>query len=96
VKVFLTKQARKKYNSIKDYITLTWGEKVATAFEQKTFDFLDLLESFPGIGTEEIKNKKIRSFQLTNQTRVFYRIKVDRILILTLFDVRQDPKKKPR
>jgi plasmid stabilization system protein ParE len=96
MKVFFTKLAFKKFNSIKDYITKEWGANVALTFNQKTSDFLDLLEAFPEIGTEEVKEKQIRSFQLTNQTRVFYRIKGDKIIVLTFFDVRQNPKKKPR
>ena len=96
MRIFLTKRAEKNYHSIKDYIIHKWGERVSEAFEQKTVDFLELLGDFPEIGVIEVPDKQIRAFQLTKQTRVFYRIKGDRIIILTFFDVRQDPKKKPR
>lgn len=96
MKISLTKRAEKSYHSIRDYITNEWGEIVAEAFEQKTIDFLDLLEDFPEIGVIEVIEKQIRGFQLTKQTRVFYRIKSERIIILTFFDVRQNPKRKPR
>ena len=93
--IFLTKRAEKNYHDIKDYIIKAWGENVAEAFEQKTIDFLDILQDFPEIGTVGVEEKQIRGFQLTKQTRVFYRIKSDRIIILTFFDVRQNPSKKP-
>ena len=96
MRISLTKRAEKNYRSIKDYITNEWGGRVAEAFEQKMVDFLDLLEDFPEIGVVEVIEKQIRGFQLTKQTRIFYRIKGERIIILTFFDVRQDPKKKPR
>ncbi|MDA0196894.1 MAG: type II toxin-antitoxin system RelE/ParE family toxin [Bacteroidetes bacterium] len=96
MRISLTKRAERNYRSIKEYITNEWGERVAEAFEQKTVDFLDLLEDFSEIGVVEVPEKKIRGFQLTKQTRVFYRIKGERIIILTFFDVRQNPKKKPR
>ena len=96
MRISLTKRAEKNYRSIKDYITNEWGERVAEAFEQKTVDFLDLLEDFPEIGVVEVIEKQIRGFQLTKQTRVFYRVNGERIIILAFFDVRQDPKKKPR
>ena len=96
MRIFLTKRAENNYRSIKKYITEEWGERVAQAFEQKTVDFLDLLEDFPEIGVVEMVDKQIHGFQLTKQTRVFYRIKNDRIIILAFFDVRQNPKKKPR
>lgn len=96
MRIFLTKRADKNYHSIKDHIINEWGERVAEAFEQKTVDFLDLLEDFPELGVIEVPDKQIRAFQLTKQTRVFYRLKGDRIIILTFLDVRQDPMKKPR
>ena len=96
MRISLTKRAERNYRSIKDYITNEWGERVAEAFEQKTVDFLDLLEDFSEIGVVEVSEKKIRGFQLTKHTRVFYRIKGERIIILTFFDVRQNPRKKPR
>ncbi len=75
MKISFTKRAEKNYRSIKEYITNEWVEKVAGAFEQKTIDFLDLLEDFPEIGVVEVIEKQIRGFQLIKQTRVFYRIK---------------------
>lgn len=94
MKVFLTKRAANRFLSIKEYIAEEWGELVADAFEQKAIDFLDLLESFPEMGSVEVPTKQIRGFQLTKQTRVFYRIKGERIIILTFFDVRQHPLKR--
>lgn len=94
MKIVLTKRAIKRYHSIKDYISAEWGENISTAFEQKTISFLDLLEAFPEIGELEHLDKQIRGFQLTKQTRVFYRVKEGRIIILPFFDVRQHPKKK--
>ena len=96
MKILLSKRSKKNYRAIKDYIENEWGEKVADAFEQKTIDFLDLLEDFPEIGAVDVIEKQIRGFQLTKQTRVFYRVKGERIIILTFFDVRKDPKKRPR
>ena len=95
MKIFFTKKAEKSYRSIYNYIAIEWGEKVAIAFEQKTIDFINLLKNFPEIGISEVPEKQIHSFRLTRQTRIFYRIKKDHILILTFFDTRQSPTKKP-
>lgn len=46
------------------------------------------------MGSLEVPEKAIRGFQFTKQTRIFYRIKGNQIIILTLFDVRQNPDKK--
>ena len=95
MKIYLTKRAEMNFRSIKEYITSEWGERVAEVFEQKAIDFLDILEEFPDIGVVEVIEKQIHGFQLTRQTRVYYRVKGERIIILTFFDVRQNPKKKP-
>ncbi len=70
-----------------------WRENVGIRFENQTNSFLELLADFPEIGTEVNRDKKIRGFQLTKQTRIYHRIKQDKILILAFFDVRQNPKK---
>ena len=77
----VSKRAEKSFRSIKDFIMEKWGELVADAFEQKIINFLDLLEEFPEIGTIEFPEKRLYGFQLTKQTRVFYRIKANRIII---------------
>ena len=96
MKILLTKRAERDFCLIKDYIDKEWGSKVAEAFEKKTIDFLDLLKGFPEIGVLEVYDKKIYGFQLTQQTRVYYRIKGGQVIVLTFFDVRQNPNKKPK
>jgi plasmid stabilization system protein ParE len=91
-----TKKARKRFSEILDYIELKFGDSARRSFITKTKDFTRLLYEFPEIGTLEIPDKKLRGFQLTRQTRVFYRLKNDQIILLTFFDSRQDPRKKPR
>ena len=96
MKISFTKRAENNFREIKQYIFSEWGELVANAFEQKFIDLLDLLERFPEMGFAEVPEKQIRGFLLSKQTRVYYRIKGDKIIILRLFDVRQNPTKKPR
>lgn len=40
----------------------------------------------------QVEEKEIRGFQITPQTRILYRLKGDKIIILSFFDVRQSPK----
>lgn len=91
-----TKRAEKKFSEILNHIEDEFGSIARQSFRSKTRDFTALLVEFPEIGPIEIRDKNLRSFQLTKQTRVFYRIKKDRVIILTFFDSRQDPKKRPR
>jgi plasmid stabilization system protein ParE len=96
MKIVWTKKAQKRFGEILDYIQLYFGDPARQSFMTKTKDFTKLLYEFPEIGTLEIPEKKLRGFQLTKQTRLFYRLKNDQIILLTFFDSRQDPKRRPR
>lgn len=80
-----TKRAQKKFSEILDHIEDEFGSVARQSFRSKTRDFTALLVQFPEMGPLEIMNKNL-----------FYRIKKDRVIILTFFDSRQDPKKRPR
>ncbi len=96
MRIVWTKKVRKTFGQILDYIQLRFGDTARQSFLTKMKDFTKLLYEFPEIGTVEIKEKKLRGFQLTKQTRIFYRIKNDQIILLTFFDSRQDPNRRPR
>lgn len=96
MKLVWTERAQRRMGEILDYIEREFGAKARQTFREKTQDFTRILIEFPEMGTLEIKEKNLRGFQLTKQTRVFYRVKKDSIVILTLFDSRQNPKKKPK
>jgi plasmid stabilization system protein ParE len=93
MRLFWTKKARTRLAEILDYIEEEFGEAARQQFRSRTHEFTNLLKEFPEMGSLEIRDKKIRGFQITKQTRVFYRLKNDKITILTFFGSRQDPKK---
>lgn len=92
--IFLTLRAEKNYDAIRRYIRKEWGEKTVEEFVRKTDELLHLLKAYPGIG--QIEKDDIRGLQLTPQTRILYRTKGPKIIILAFFDVRQNPTKKFR
>ena len=92
MQVFVTPRAERNFDSIVDYIKQKWGEKTAREFIQKVDEIFILLKNFPVMG--QVENNDIRGFQLSRQTRIVYRIRDNKIIILSFFDVRQDPKKK--
>jgi plasmid stabilization system protein ParE len=96
MKLVWTEKAQRRMGEILEYIDREFGAKAKQTFREKTQDFTRILIEFPEMGALEIKEKNLRGFQLTRQTRVFYRVKKDRIVILTLFDSRQNPKKRPK
>ncbi|HEU5290012.1 MAG TPA: type II toxin-antitoxin system RelE/ParE family toxin [Cyclobacteriaceae bacterium] len=92
MQVFVTARAEKNFDSIVDHIKDKWGDKTAKEFIQKVDEIFKLLKAYPLMG--QVENNDIRGFQLSRQTRVLYRIRENKIIILAFFDVRQDPNKK--
>ncbi|QLH33035.1 MAG: type II toxin-antitoxin system RelE/ParE family toxin [Cyclobacteriaceae bacterium] len=76
---------------IVEYIIQKWGEKTAREFIDKVDEIFNLLKSYPLMG--QVESNDIRGFQLSRHTRILYRIRNNKIIILSFFDVRQDPKK---
>ena len=92
MEVFVTPRAEKNFDSIMEYIKKNWGDNSAKEFIQKADEFFKILKVQPLIGQVEIDD--IRGFQLSPQTRILYRIRGSKIIILSFFDVRKNPKKK--
>ena len=92
MQVFVTARAEKNFDSIVDYITDKWGESTAKQVVLKTDEIFKLLQNYPTMG--QIESGDIRGFQLSRQTRLLYRIRNEKIIVLAFFDVRQDPNKK--
>jgi len=92
MEVFVTPKAERNFDDIVAYIQTKWGKNTATSFIQKVDHLFMLLKSHPNLGKTEIND--IRGIQLSPQTRILYRIRTDKIIVLAFFDVRQDPDKK--
>lgn len=69
MRIFWTKKSQSRFQEINKYISTEFGEQPSVKFRNKVFDFLELLERFPELGTLEVVEKNIRGFQITKQTR---------------------------
>jgi plasmid stabilization system protein ParE len=94
VKIRWTVRASKNLDKILEYLEDEWDIKTVQNFATKLLNLLETLKSKPEIGKIVEKDKEIRSFVLTKQNTVFYRIKDQQIIILQLFDNRMNPKKR--
>lgn len=92
MQVFVTLRAEQNFGAITDYIQEKWGEGTAKQFVLKTDEIFKLLKRYPTMG--QIESGDIRGFQLSAQTRVLYRIRDEKIIILSFFDSRTNPNKK--
>lgn len=89
-----TKRAEDKLDKIIEYLNSEWGEIVIISFLKKLNGSLENLSVFPNLGTIENKAMEIRGFLIISRIKLFYRIKNEKIIILDLFDNKQNPNKK--
>lgn len=92
MQIFVTPRAEATFHSIIENIELNWGKNAVNGFIKQVDDIFELLQKHPFLGQGETDD--IRGLQLSQQTRILYRIRGDKIIILTFFDVRQSPEKK--
>ena len=92
LKIQWSKKASKRFDEIINYLEKEFGDEVSSKFIQKVYEFLDLLEKFPELGSLEYKALNIRGFVIVKQTTIFYQVKNDEIIVLNFFDNRQNPK----
>jgi plasmid stabilization system protein ParE len=95
VKIKWTKRAKNSFDQTVDHLQKEWSLTSAINFVKKANNFIETLKDQPKIGKPEIARRDLRSFVLTRQTTVFYRIKDNEVIILLkFFSTRQHPSKK--
>ena len=92
-KIIITDKAEYDLINIAEFIEEKWSKADADNFIGKVEDFVKVLEKFPHVGVVFNQEKNIRFFVVTSQVRLYYRVRVDAIVLLTFFDTRQNPKK---
>ncbi|WP_462243614.1 type II toxin-antitoxin system RelE/ParE family toxin [Ekhidna sp.] len=65
MRIFWTKKFQFRFQEINTYISTEFGEKSSSKFRNKVFDFLELLQRFPELGTLEVAEKNIRGFHIS-------------------------------
>lgn len=94
-KIIWSEIALEDYKNVIDYLISNWPFTVAVEFENIVNKKLHTLSLQPFMGVASQKNSSIRSVLLTKHNRLYYRIKNETIELLTIFDTRQNPEKKP-
>lgn len=94
MKIKWTKRAQKSFDKTIEFLQEEWSINSAIKFVRKVNKFIDNVKIHPQIGRHEIVKKDLRSFVISRQITVFYRIKDDTIVLLKFFDTRQHPEKK--
>lgn len=91
--VVITKRFRKNVYSIYEYLLKKFSPGIALKFLQRVEEKLDFIAEHPEIGKLSQKRVNVRSILFTPHNKIFYRVTNDKIEVLSIFDMRKDPKK---
>lgn len=91
--IIISKTAKNKLNTLFIYLLEKWNLKVKLDFIKKLDKSIDLIKSHPESFTLSNKKKGLYKCVITKQTTLFYRFNSKRIVIVTIFDTRQNPNK---
>lgn len=92
-KVRPTKTFLNKVVALNSWLEREWGIKVARKFQEQLEHPLSIIVEQPGIGSRSKKNETVRKLLVTKHNRLYYRITDTTIILLTLIDAHQHPKK---
>ena len=88
-----TKTAAKNFAKTVDYLIENWPDTVVIDFITRTDQILFLLAEHPELGELQDSQRSIRGILLSRHNKLFYRVEDDRLIVLRIFDTRQNPKK---
>lgn len=92
--VVVTKRFRNQTQRTYQYIIKKFSATTAYSFLEKLEERIQLISKHPA--SRIVKNyDSIRYIQLIPHNLIFYRVKKNKIEILSLFDTRRSPKRKP-
>jgi plasmid stabilization system protein ParE len=89
-----TDRAIDEYDKLVDYLYSEWGEDVALRVIGEIGQTISRIRDFPEHFPVFIKRRQVRRCVASPQTSIFFKIKKDWIEISSVFDNRQNPRKR--
>ncbi|MDR0737732.1 MAG: type II toxin-antitoxin system RelE/ParE family toxin [Prevotellaceae bacterium] len=86
-----TAEAQNKLNVVFDYLENHWTSHEVKKFAKRLDEALSFIIKFPFIYPASTQNNMVRRCVLTRQISLYYKVNPTKILIITLFDNRQNP-----
>lgn len=89
-------RAKSDYLNLLAYLQQNWGQTVVRQFAKRMNDQLLIIQQNPNIYPKANRSSLIRRCVVTKQITLYYkRSKGSQVEIITLFDTRQNPMKRP-
>jgi plasmid stabilization system protein ParE len=93
--IIIKKRFTNNVQKVLVYLEKAWSHKVAADFLIKIDRRIELLSKQPYVGALSSKVKDVRGLLITRHNKLYYTIKNDKVIILNMYDTRQNPKKNP-
>lgn len=90
-KIDWSDEASANLDSIVEYLQNSWTDREISRFVKKLDKRIDLLSKNPHAYPVVDRRINIRRSVLSKQTTIYYEVKTDAVVILSLFDNRKDP-----
>jgi plasmid stabilization system protein ParE len=88
-KIVVSKRFRKNTLEIFEYLIKEYSEKIALNFLDKLEQRVEFIIRFPEIGKPSELRPNVRSVTLQPHNRIYYRLNMNTIELLCLFDMRK-------
>ena len=92
-KLFLTPRAEMQLIDIFLYVEAKWSERVRKKVANKIYKSFELIEKNPELFTFSSHQLNLRKCVVSKQTSIFYKIRSKDIVVVSVFDTRQNPNK---
>ncbi len=93
LKIDWTDEALNALELTLNYLEINWTDRELKQFSRNLEKTLRIISNHPEGFPQSFKNEAIRRCILSKQTTIYYKVMTDKILIISLFDNRQDPQK---
>ena len=91
--VIITPRAKKEILNIFEYLEFMWSERIRRNFANKLYKIVETVTHNPELFPTSAVNIKFRKCVITKQVSLFYHFNKNKIVIVSVFDTRQNPNK---
>ena len=93
--IIVKKRFTNKIVRLLEYLEMEWGKTVADNFIKEIDRRLHTISEQLLMGVASNDDKTVRSILITKHNRLYYRIKVNTIEIVNMYDTRMNPGRNP-
>ena len=88
--IIYTTEFENDFEELIDYLSNKWSIKIAQQLANQLDNLIFVLSKMPFLGKKSLENPLVRGIVVTDKNILFYSVKENQIILLSLFDTRQN------